>query len=91
MNKICLILPYFGNLPSMFPFFLQSCCFNNHIDFLIFTNPSNKESLCLSNDNIRLFYIEWSDFVKKIQSKFSMATKAMRESNSKLIFDVEFE
>ncbi len=28
---------------------------------------------------------------KKIQSKFSMATKAMRESNSKLIFDVEFE
>lgn len=70
MNKICLILPYFGNLPSMFPFFLQSCCFNNHIDFLIFTNPSNKESLCLSNDNIRLFYIEWSDFVKKIQSKF---------------------
>lgn len=28
---------------------------------------------------------------RKIQSKFSMATKALRESSSKLIFDIEFE
>lgn len=28
---------------------------------------------------------------RKIQSKFSMATKAIRENSSKLIFDVEFE
>lgn len=41
-NKICLILPYFGKLPDMFPFFYQSCIDNSKIDFLIFTNEYNK-------------------------------------------------
>lgn len=37
-NRIVLILPYFGKFPDFFPFWLQSCVYNQQIDFLIITD-----------------------------------------------------
>lgn len=38
MNKIALIIPYFGKLPNYFQLFLNSCRFNSHIDWLLYTD-----------------------------------------------------
>ena len=38
MKSIIVILPYFGKLPNMFPFWLESCILNSSVDFLIATD-----------------------------------------------------
>lgn len=38
LSKIVVILPYFGEFPNYFDFFLQSCASNPTIDFLIISN-----------------------------------------------------
>lgn len=42
MKSIIVILPYFGSLPNMFPFWLESCKMNENIDFLIATDQDLK-------------------------------------------------
>lgn len=38
MNKIALIIPYFGKLPNYFQLFLNSCRYNSDIDWLLYTD-----------------------------------------------------
>lgn len=38
MNKVALIIPYFGKLPNYFNLFLYSCSKNENVDFFIFTD-----------------------------------------------------
>lgn len=38
MKKILLIIPYFGQWPEWFPFYLESCRWNPSIDWLFFTD-----------------------------------------------------
>ncbi|MBS1774846.1 MAG: hypothetical protein JSS64_01020 [Bacteroidetes bacterium] len=40
-NHIVVLIPYFGKLPTYFPFFLESCKTNPQIDFLIFTDDDS--------------------------------------------------
>lgn len=53
---------------------IYSLSFYNHVSIilLLFTNPDNARYLKLRStvDNIRVVYIDWLDFVKKLQSKF---------------------
>lgn len=65
MNKIVLILPYFGNLPNIFDFFLQSCRNNPTIDWLIFTDCDIDQ-----NNNIKVIKQSWKDFQEFVQTKF---------------------
>lgn len=65
MNKIILILPYFGKLPNTFDFFLQSCKNNPSIDWLIFTDCDIEEY-----SNIKVIKQSWNDFKKFVQTKF---------------------
>jgi len=41
-NKIILILPYFGTFSNYFQLFLDSCKYNQDIDFLIVTDNQEK-------------------------------------------------
>lgn len=65
MNKIILILPYFGKLPNTFDFFLQSCKNNPSIDWLIFTDCDIEEY-----NNIKVIKQSWNDFRTFVQTKF---------------------
>ena len=65
MNKIVLILPYFGHLPNVFDFFLQSCKNNPTIDWLILTDCDIEQ-----NNNIKVIKQSWKDFQEFIQTKF---------------------
>ena len=64
--KICLILPYFGELPKYWSGFIESCAENSDIDFLIISdcqiiNPPN---------NVRVIKMVWSEFKTFVAQKF---------------------
>lgn len=68
INKIVVIIPYFGQKPVWFDFFLKSCEFNPQIDWLIFTD-------CLflkhSISNIRVFSMTLNEFNKLASEKLN--------------------
>ena len=41
MPRIIFIIPYIGNYPWYFPYFLYSCRYNPTVDFLIFTDNND--------------------------------------------------
>lgn len=66
MNKLILILPFFGKLPSYFELFLNSCVKNeNFVDFLIITDNDLK-----SYNNIKILNFSWNSFRSFVKSKF---------------------
>lgn len=68
MNSIIVILPYFGKLPEMFPFWLESCKQNETINFLIVTDQQISSSAQnIKNLNSSLFAIK-----KKIETVLGM-------------------
>lgn len=44
VNKICLIVCYFGTFPDMFGVWVQSCRKNPEFDFLIFTDQVDTDN-----------------------------------------------
>ena len=42
MKSICLIIPYFGKFKNYFPLFLKSCSYNPTVDWLVFTDTSER-------------------------------------------------
>lgn len=66
-SKICLILPYFGKLPSYWGGFIDSCRENRDIDFLIISD-------CVAGslgENIRVIESNWTDFKTSIETQLS--------------------
>lgn len=67
LSKIAFIIPYFGNFPNYFQYWLKSAEYNKTIDFIIFTN--NK--IETNSSNIIVHNISFEEIRNKIQSKFS--------------------
>lgn len=65
--KILIIIPYFGNFPNYFDFFLKSCKLNSDIEWLIFTD--NKQFYDYPN-NVKVIYSSFDDIKQTIQNKF---------------------
>ena len=40
MNRIAIIIPYFGKFNNYFKFWLESACANQDVDFLVFTDDN---------------------------------------------------
>lgn len=49
MNDICIVIPYFGKLPTWMPLFINSCIENPTIDFLIITDDNDFETPQVEN------------------------------------------
>lgn len=64
MPKIIIILPYFGKFDSLFIFWLQSCAYNNTIDFLVITDDKTKYNY---PQNVKVVY----DTFMRLREKFS--------------------
>ena len=58
MPRIAFIIPYIGNCPWYFPYFLHSCLYNPTIDFLIFTDNNDLNLDLLTNVNVMPYSIE---------------------------------
>ena len=70
LPKICLILPYFGKLPSYWDGFIDSCADNKDIDFLIVTDcitadaPSTPSNICIK-------HMTWPQMQAKLKSELA--------------------
>ncbi len=73
-NKIAVLIPYFGEQPSWFDYFLLSCVYNSEIDWLFFTD-------CLSSEekisNVKFFEMTILEFVALADSKLEFKTKLL--------------
>lgn len=65
--KIAMIIPYFGKLPSNFQLWVDSCKYNQTIDFILFTDDRTKYNY---PSNIKVNYMNFKEFVKIIQSNY---------------------
>lgn len=69
MNKIAIVVPYFGKLPQLGKLWLESTKRNPKIDFLIFTDIKEITDYNFG-DNVKVFLTSFKDFKKKFQKKF---------------------
>ena len=63
--KICLIMPYFGNLPPNWGGFIESCKDNKNIDFLFITDCA----IDSIPSNVHIINVSWEKFKKEIVEK----------------------
>lgn len=68
MNRICIIVPYFGKLPDNFPVTLITCKKNNNVDWILFTDDKTSYSY---PSNWKVKYLTFEELKYRIQSKFN--------------------
>lgn len=66
-KKICIIIVYFGIFPNYFQLWLNSCKYNNKINFLLFTDNETKYEY---PSNVKVIYTSFQTIKNKIQSIF---------------------
>lgn len=69
-NKVCFIVPYFGDFPSYFELFLKSCASNKEFKWLIITDNQKDYEY---PENIRKIDLSFQDCKKIVQSKFDFS------------------
>ena len=67
MKSIIYIILYFGKLPDNFALYLQSCAFNNDVDWLMFTDDETEYNY---PPNFKVIYTDFDDIKNKINSNF---------------------
>ena len=65
--SICLISIYLGKLPEYFQLWLNSCKYNETVNFIIFTDDKTKYDY---PKNVKVIYITLKEIKQKIQEKF---------------------
>lgn len=68
MKSICYIVPYFGKLPCNFQIWLDSCGYNNTINWIIFTNDSTNY---IYPKNVRRVILTFEEMKNKIQQHYN--------------------
>ena len=67
MNRVGLLIPYFGKLPDYFELWLRSAEANSNIDFIILTD----NNIRTVTDNIIVKKCSFDEVIDKIKSKFN--------------------
>jgi hypothetical protein len=70
MKKICVIVAYFGEWPSIFPMFLDSIKRNRSIDFLFITG--NDDEVLRGAPNIRILKVSLQELSKNFSSVLNL-------------------
>lgn len=64
--KVCIMVVYFGTLPSMFPFFLESCGKNPEFNWLMITDAVLEEETIPNNfDILKMTFAHFQEIVKE--------------------------
>lgn len=74
-NKIIIICPYFGKLPSYFNLWLKSCKFNKNIDFLVITDDKTEFNF---PQNVKIELMEFNSFTNLISTKLNIEINVNR-------------
>ena len=67
MNKIVLIIPYFGKLPNYFELFLYSFSKNDKVDFIIFSD----QKINSNYKNVKINYMSFDELNKISKNKLN--------------------
>jgi hypothetical protein len=67
MKRICLVIPYFGKLPTMFPLWLNSCRHNDTVNWSIFTDDRSGYNY---PPNVRVCYTTFEQMKSRIQALY---------------------
>ena len=65
--KICILVPYFGNLPNYFQLWLNSCAYNKRFNWIIYTDDRKQFDYPF---NVTVLYDDFLSFKSKIQLFF---------------------
>lgn len=68
MKSIIVILPYFGRLPEMFPFWLASCQLNSTVDFLVVTDQKIEGT----TPNVRVVMSSLAEVKHRLEQRLGM-------------------
>ena len=72
MNKILLIIPYFGQFNNYFSLFLESCRNNPTVNWLILTDDTTPYSY---PNNVKVVYTTLSEIKSRIEKKLGFDIK----------------
>ena len=72
MNEILLIVPFWGKLPGLFPFWLQSVKGNPNVDWLIVTDI---DLPCVLPANVKLLEASFDTIFRRIQKLYDFKIK----------------
>ena len=67
-NKIAVIVPYFGEFNNYFQLWLNSCRYNDKIDWILFTDDKQRFDY---PSNVTVYYKKFHEIVELIQSIYS--------------------
>lgn len=67
MKSIAIIIPYFGELPNLFPIWLRTVKENNDIDWILITDDIKKYDY---PKNVHVMYSEFSEIKKRIRKLY---------------------
>lgn len=71
MNKICMLIPYFGKFPKWFDLYLYSCSHVKEIDFYYFTDCEIPQKIYPNTKFIKMSFKDYCDLVsQKLQINF---------------------
>lgn len=91
MTSICYIILYYGKLPALMPFWVESCRNNPTVNWMLFTDDRTDYDY---PDNITVKYGTFEDMVNRIQNKFEFSIKlptAYRLCDFKVAYGYIFE
>lgn len=66
MNRIALIVPYFGSLPDNTQLWLESCRYNRTVDWLLYTDDKTNYDY---PENVKVNYCSFESMKRRIQDK----------------------
>ncbi len=69
LNRVAIVIPYFGKLPQLVDLWLESTKRNPKIDFLIFTDIEEVRNHSYL-DNVKIHHISFNEFKQKFQKNF---------------------
>lgn len=72
MNRVCLVIPYFGQLPNYYNLWLESAKLNNDFDFLIITDCIDEKE---TSENVKIINTSFGALVNRIQSLYPFRIK----------------
>ena len=70
MKKIVFIIPYFGKFPKSFQVFLDSCRYNQEVNWLIFTDDTSEYRY---PSNVQVVPMTFEHLLDRIKSKFDFS------------------
>jgi hypothetical protein len=74
-KKYAFIIPYFGKLPNWFQLWLNSCDYNQIVDWLLFTDDRTHYRY---PPNVKVYYCTFEDVQKLVQSNFDFRVSLRR-------------